>query len=173
MENKTIMWVLAVLILLNMFQTVQIQNISSDLKIHANKLENLRYDFENLENTIEEPLHSIEEGPSIVEKSSIRVIGISKENNEVNIALSWTLKELKKGEKVYIQVGTENLGEISFKNIPVSPIAGLYYEKKITLPLNGDYLFWIVTENNESIKTNYLDKISTHEKIVETTSLTE
>ncbi|ABR54195.1 hypothetical protein Mevan_0286 [Methanococcus vannielii SB] len=164
MDKKVTTIIFIFLVIINIYQSFQIQGLSNEINVNNNQIKLLKYEIMNLGYNIDLKLDKIEKGPSLLEKSFVDVTNVYFEDKKMDVTISWTLKELKNDEKVYLNIVTKKSNETISKKILVDELVSLTYEEKLNLPINEHHVFYVVVKGSNYLKTSYIDELNIYEK---------
>ncbi|MGF7060174.1 hypothetical protein [Brassicibacter mesophilus] len=168
--RKLIIFLLAAILVLNIYQNAKISELKNDLRNQRYSFNRINEDINQINGDVYDTLNEWERENRWIRDSGYEIKSISDDLQDMTISVFWDFNSLKNDEKVYLNIGklTDNrLGDTSWEKIVVEPVSDLHYEKQLTLPFEASYTINVLAENNSGKRSEELTKVDIYDGLMD------
>lgn len=128
----------------------------------------LREDIDSISKDVNESVKEFTDEQRWLKLQSQDILSFSDDLKEANVKIKWSLRELNKGDKVYLIYGSynNNPSEIEdWKIVLINEDNNLNYEENLTLRTNKNYYFKVEVKNSSKTIIENLTNIELNNMI--------
>lgn len=168
-KNKVVIGlVIAVVLITNIRMYFLLNRIKQDVRNINFQIGALDRNINNIESKVSNSVSRLIEEKKWLYNIDYDITDISKDLKNVSINLKWSIRDLKKGTKMYLLYGVaneENNEVEKWNEIEAEDLGDLNYGAQLTLPFQNNYKFKILAKDTENTISqnltyiNFLDRI--------------